>query len=844
MIIRIKNLVHKLLFSIPILYLYESILIIAIWLLIHHPLWGGSSYLGWDAVRESWGDMQYGARALQMGYFPWWNHLERAGYPFIADPQTAVFYPLSWIIYLGIYLFGAGIWVPLVRSLLHYMVAIIGIRVLGRSWGYPRWISLVMGLSYILSGRLAKAKDSAGLWTMVWLPWMIWSMQQWVKKPNLRHSCIVALIMACSFYAGYPPNLYRAALLSVAFAFYQVYLHYKTLTIPQRSHYIKQFTQYAVLTILLFVLLVSPGVIATLDHLPHSVRTQLSLREILSSRFMFFEVFDVFLPRLIRTQSYAMLYVGLLPTLATCYALIHARKYDLFWLISFILFALLACGNNAFLLPWLVKYVPTFNLWRISEQYLFVAVFAWLVLAMRGAYLYQRHHHTSKNPEECSTISDHDYETKPHRYAQHSMLVIVGMYVVVCLVFLLYRYQSNGWDTLSMRLFYSVCTLSAIVLAFKSIGRIPFYVIGSILVLIQCLDLYWQQAPIYNIMQATPNLTRDRLLPKNLAIGQRIADDQFFRWRVAARSGQSDFIGRYSTMVGARYQRYRTTAQKYPVLWSHAAVQVYAGRKAHKQAHEWHKKRFKTHRHNKTHRHKQAPNPLKKVYPYYYKLPTSPYAYWTSHVYSLTNSRSVLDQLAHSSMDDVNRFALIEESKHNPLVYAHSQAIKPRTLHKYLSARSSNLTPVAQGHRKEIVPQTFKRAWGQIQFKINTSHHGLLVIREAWNPHWTVQLTRIQPTQAQAQSNAPQSIDSLQSTTNQVKNTSSSINSPSKIYTVPQRVNYLFQGIDLPAGTWQVDLIYEHVWLKRAMYGMLFTFIFILICLVRQQTKPLGECLS
>jgi hypothetical protein len=795
-----------------LMYAYDAILLLILWFLLHDRLWGGTYYLGWDAVRESWGDLQYAALAFKQGYFPWWNHLERAGYPFLADPQTTVLYPISWLIYIGIYCFGTGLWIPLVRSLLHYLVAIIGMRVLGKSWGYPRWINMAMGLSFILSGRLAKAKDSAGLWTMVWLPWMIWSMQRWVRKPHLSHSILVAVIMSLAFYAGYPPNLYRSCLISLAFAGYQLWCYCRDLSVAQRILHIKRCIFYLVVALLIFFILIAPGVIATLDHLPNSVRTQLSLREILSSRFMFFEVIDVFLPRLIRTQSYAMLYVGLLPSLAVCYATIHWCKKDFFWVSSFIIFALMACGHHAFLLPFLVKYIPTFNLWRISEQYLFVSVFAWLVLAWRGAYLYQVHHlpfskdktrdvlkEQSESLGETLLLDKQDQnadQCQSTAYAHRIMLGIIGFLMGVACIGGVYRYTQQGWHISTLRLSYTLATLMMILLVFRYMRSMSARYFIVALLCIHLGDLYLQQMSIYQITQKKPRLTRDRLLPKNLSVGQRIADDQFFRWRVASRSGIPDFLGRYSTMVGARYKRYKDYAEKYPTLWSHASVHSYVGRKAHIQANKQSKnQRLIAKKNKKAHQGKSTNAKLqhhpwiptfKKKSPYYYQLNHSSYMYWTPHIYTLKESHHVLQQLAKLPPQ---RLALVEAKDAVHWSSTIQKSIKrypgfPKVLH---SSKSKVKSRIKVQHA----------AWGHIQAEVSTFQAGILVINEAWNHHWTVHIEAMDLKTKRA------SMSKIESTSNLMTND-----------LISNRINYIFQGVFLPAGHWKIKLSYNHTLLK------------------------------
>ena len=67
---------------------FNTVILLLCFILIHTRMILKGHTLGWDALRESWGYLSYSISAFKAGYFPFWNHLERGGYPFFADPQT------------------------------------------------------------------------------------------------------------------------------------------------------------------------------------------------------------------------------------------------------------------------------------------------------------------------------------------------------------------------------------------------------------------------------------------------------------------------------------------------------------------------------------------------------------------------------------------------------------------------------------------------------------------------------------------------------------------------------------------------------------------------------------
>ena len=70
--------------------------------LTHRELWLAPTplTLGGDAATSYWQDVAFAVEALRGGELPLWNPYERGGYPFAADPQAALWSPLSWLTYL------------------------------------------------------------------------------------------------------------------------------------------------------------------------------------------------------------------------------------------------------------------------------------------------------------------------------------------------------------------------------------------------------------------------------------------------------------------------------------------------------------------------------------------------------------------------------------------------------------------------------------------------------------------------------------------------------------------------------------------------------------------------
>lgn len=164
----------------------------------------------------------YASSVLRTGRLPLWNPYLFLGAPFLANPQTAVLYPLHW----------PFLWLDAGKSLiaslaLHLVIAGVGAYVYGRrAAGLSRSAALVTGLIFSLSGYLgAHAGQVNQISVAAWLPWLLWLGQKvwgearagaqptglgrraW-RRVNLLAVAGLALIVALQLLAGHTQASY------------------------------------------------------------------------------------------------------------------------------------------------------------------------------------------------------------------------------------------------------------------------------------------------------------------------------------------------------------------------------------------------------------------------------------------------------------------------------------------------------------------------------------------------------------------------------------------------------------------------------------------------------------
>lgn len=148
------------------------------------------------------------ATQLATGQLPYWNPYNASGEPWLANPQTCVFYPPAWLFL--VLPFAAAYMLFL---LLHLVILGGGAFLLFRrfaSWGG----ALAGGVALMCSGPVLSFIDvTDNLASFAWTPLAIWA---GLRLPGHRRHAIAAVILALSFLAGQPFFAMLAALLFVA----------------------------------------------------------------------------------------------------------------------------------------------------------------------------------------------------------------------------------------------------------------------------------------------------------------------------------------------------------------------------------------------------------------------------------------------------------------------------------------------------------------------------------------------------------------------------------------------------------------------------------------------------
>jgi hypothetical protein len=379
------------------------------------------------------------------GNLPLWNPLLGMGAPLLANYQSALFYPPTWI-YLLLYAIGGTpvlAWgqAPLVS--LHLAWAALGFALVIRRLGLGLLPQAVGGLAFGLSGYLVSRASFLSInSTVAWLPWVILCLTpdgrgHWFTK--LRFFGLV-FFLSMQLLAGHAQTAWYTLLLAAFWTAFWVWNSERRENGAQAGSkgYRRWFygvkkpalaLGWLVLAVTLAFCLAAIQLLPTAEYLAQSQRSgEVEFDFALNYSFWPWRLLTLLAPEMfgspVRGDFWGYgnywedtIYIGLLPFLLAIGVLISnvraTKKVDparenqdsqdtgwpgvakyrrLVWFLFllFLIALLLALGKNTPVFPWLYRHVPTFDMFQAPTRIMIWGVFALSFLAALGAEKWRR----------------------------------------------------------------------------------------------------------------------------------------------------------------------------------------------------------------------------------------------------------------------------------------------------------------------------------------------------------------------------------------------------------------------------------------------------------------------
>jgi len=156
----------------------------------------------------------FAVASLKHGIIPLWNPYAFSGTPFLANLQSAIFYPPNLLFLIMPIALGFTY-----TAALHLALAGCFMFLFLRVWGIAKWPAVAASAAYMLNGYFIAWLEypAIGLWVAIWLPLLLASFELSLRRRSLTLTALTALIVGIQFLGG---HLQVAAYVVFAFFLY------------------------------------------------------------------------------------------------------------------------------------------------------------------------------------------------------------------------------------------------------------------------------------------------------------------------------------------------------------------------------------------------------------------------------------------------------------------------------------------------------------------------------------------------------------------------------------------------------------------------------------------------
>jgi hypothetical protein len=348
-------------------------------LVFYYPLvFLSRALVDYDAFVYFYPQRAYLAQSLLAGRIPLWDPDLFLGVPFLANPQTAVLYPPSWLFLLGpVQVIYAA------QLVLHGFLAAVFTYLLARhAFGVLPLAATIGGLAYAFGGfAVGQGGHLNQISAAAWLPAVLLAYDRFATTRRVYWLGLGALALALQLLAGHPQETYMTLIVLGVFG---------TVRAPWRNPRVLAWCAIGgVLMCLLGALLSAAQLLPTLELAPLSIRGDgIEWRDAVAGSLPSYLAVRALLPPYwIRVPYTEYLgYVGVTPLVLGLLALLFGRWREVLFtaLIAF-LGLFLALGENNGSYAMLFSTVPGFDTFRVPARWLLLWQFGVALLATLGA---------------------------------------------------------------------------------------------------------------------------------------------------------------------------------------------------------------------------------------------------------------------------------------------------------------------------------------------------------------------------------------------------------------------------------------------------------------------------
>jgi hypothetical protein len=342
-----------------------------------------------DFTDQFYAFRSYQSQELWSGRLPLWNPHTFSGAPFLADIQSAVYYPFGLLVILLAGKSGLPLIAVEIEAIVHYFLASFFTYLLVKRLTGSRLAGLVSGIVYAYGSYLTSYPklQMAILEGQTWVPLALLTIHLAVEEERLgkrRRSgawlILGGLTLGLSALAGHGQTFLLAVYTVIG---YLVFAFFPLWRAADKRGKVKLTAQLLILPVVTLGL-AAAQLIPSLEYMQLSTRAQLSLSQA-GGGFLFSDLMALVLPGL------RVIYVGVLPLILALLALVLRREREtIFWGILALLALFLSLGRRTALYTFLYVFAPGFRLFQGQERAIQVFSLAIAILAGYGTALLVR----------------------------------------------------------------------------------------------------------------------------------------------------------------------------------------------------------------------------------------------------------------------------------------------------------------------------------------------------------------------------------------------------------------------------------------------------------------------
>ena len=163
------------------------------------PLYQGAGFVGGDVYSYYMPQKDLLSQHIQGGEFPMWHHRTGWGYPLIAESQTGLLYPVTWVCYRFLDLNTAYN----TNHIAHYVFAFLFLWLYARRLGLRTVPAMLAAVVYVYGWFPPRVSLE---WTIIggtWLPAALWASESFLQTKSKRWLITLAAVLAMQLLAGH-----------------------------------------------------------------------------------------------------------------------------------------------------------------------------------------------------------------------------------------------------------------------------------------------------------------------------------------------------------------------------------------------------------------------------------------------------------------------------------------------------------------------------------------------------------------------------------------------------------------------------------------------------------------